>query len=111
MISREQASRFVMDKESKHSAMVRKGWVLPHKKQAICTEDFMDKVRRRQCWCPTRDLAVNATLVLTPPPRHDLAARIDKRITHLVLENKHPDSETDPLIETNDYIKKKLADS
>ena len=91
--------------------MVRKGWVLPHKKQGICTEDFLERVRRRQCWCPSREQALKATIVLTPPPRHDLAARIDKAITHMVLNKTHPDSELDPLIETNDLIKKKLADS
>ena len=76
MISREQASRCVVDRSSYYDALVRKGWLLPAKKQAICTKDFLEKVRNKEVWCPHRDQGVVTPKVVTPPPKQDLANMI-----------------------------------
>ena len=41
MISREEASRLVCNKETMYFALVRNGYVLPHHKQSICSLKFM----------------------------------------------------------------------
>ena len=41
MISREDASKLVCDKETMYNALIRNGYVLPHPKQSIVTLKFM----------------------------------------------------------------------
>ena len=68
MVSREQVARLVNDKETMYQAMIRNGYVLPSYKQAICTLDFMLRVRAGEVWVP-RGNECRAIKVATPPPR------------------------------------------
>ena len=45
MLTREQIAQVVNDKHTMYDAMVKNGWAMPGRKQAICTLDFMIKVR------------------------------------------------------------------
>ena len=48
--------------------MIRNKYILPSKKQAICTLDFMLRVRAGEIWVPRRN-DCSAVKVATPPPR------------------------------------------
>ena len=77
MISREDASRLVCDKETMYSALIRNGYVLPHPKQSICSLKFMQSVRKGEVWVPRKDQCNGFVKVATPPPRDKLAGFVD----------------------------------
>ena len=52
MLSREQVSAVIRDRETYYDGMIRNGWLLPAKKQSICTLDFMTRVRAGEVFCP-----------------------------------------------------------
>ena len=52
MVSREQVANLVNDKQTMYQAMIRNSYVLPSYKQAICTLDFMFRVRAGEIWVP-----------------------------------------------------------
>ena len=51
MLSREQVATVVRDRETYYDGMLRNGWLLPAKKQSICTLDFMSRVRAGEIFC------------------------------------------------------------
>ena len=77
MISREEASRLVCDKETMYSALIRNGYVLPHPKQSICSLKFMQLVRSGEVWVPRKEQCNGFFKIATPPPRDKLAYYID----------------------------------
>ena len=77
MISREEASRLVCDKETMYGALIRNGYVLPHHKQSICSLKFMQLVRSGDVWVPRKEQCNGYVKVATPPPRDKLAGFVD----------------------------------
>ena len=57
--------------------MLRNGWVLPAKKQSICTLDFMERVRAGEIYCPRVEQIKRPAICLTPPPKETLIEKID----------------------------------
>ena len=104
MVSRDQVSDYVQDKQSWYRAMIRNGWVLPAYKQAICTYEFMVKVRSGELWCPKKDAVTNIALCATPPPQKMLAEFIHNAIVKIVMSEKHKDEELEPLLTTDELI-------
>ena len=45
-------SAVIRDRETYYDGMIRNGWLLPAKKQSICTLDFMTRVRAGEVFCP-----------------------------------------------------------
>ena len=68
MITREEAALYVHDKQTMHSAMVRKGWLMPKLNSPLCTLKFMEAVRMESIWCPKRNDIAHPVVVVTPPP-------------------------------------------
>ena len=89
MLSREQISQVVNDKHTMYDAMVKNGWALPHRKQPICTLDFMIRVRAHQLWCPRQDQTVKTVMCPTPPPKKELAELIRTASNNVIAANVH----------------------
>ena len=52
MLSRDQVANVVRDRDTYYDGMLRNGWILPAKKQSICTLDFMERARAGEIFCP-----------------------------------------------------------
>ena len=78
MLSREQVSEVVRDRDTYYDGMLRNGWLLPAKKQSLCTLDFMQRVRAGEIFCPRASHVKVPPVCVTPPPK---AVLIDKIAT------------------------------
>ena len=76
MLSREQVANVIRDRDTYYDGMLRNGWVLPAKKQSICTLDFMQRVRAHEIYCPRVEHIKQPAVCLTPPPKHILIEKI-----------------------------------
>ena len=77
MLSREQVAEVIRDRETFYNGMLRNGWVLPNKKQSICTLDFMQRVRAGEIYCPRVEHIKKPAICVTPPPKETLIEKID----------------------------------
>ena len=76
MLSREQVSAVIRDRETYYDGMLRNGWILPAKKQSLCTLDFMQRVRSGEIFCPHVKLVKTPPVCVTPPPKDVLIEKI-----------------------------------
>jgi len=110
MLTREQIAQVVNDKHTMYDAMVKNGWALPHRKQPICSLDFMVKVRAHQLWCPRQDQTIKTVVCPTPPPKKELAEFIRNAANNIIAANANTQEELIALEATVELIEKKLAD-
>ena len=101
----------VRDKASMYAAMIKNGWVMPAKSQAIVTLDFMQKVRKREVWCPRFDQVEKAVTVCYPPPRKDMLDMIDAAIHRIIEAKQNTEEEIASLINALELIEKRSADT
>ena len=90
--------------------MIRNGYVLPSYKQAICTLDFMLRVRAGEVWVP-RGNECRAIKVATPPPRQQLAEIFSTSVDLKVQNGNFTAQQVQPLFALREIVVKKLADS
>ena len=76
MLSRQQVSAVIRDRDTFYEGMLRNGWLLPAKKQSICTLDFMTRVRKGEIFCPHVNLVKCPPVCVTPPPKEILIDKI-----------------------------------
>ena len=72
MLSREQVSAVIRDRDTYYDGMLRNGWVLPAKNQSLCTLDFMQRVRAGEVFCPRVEDIKSPAICVTPPPKEDI---------------------------------------
>ena len=89
MLSREQVAEVVRDRDTYYDGMLRNGWLLPAKKQSICTLDFMQRVRAGEIFCPRASHVKAPPVCVTPPPKAVLIHKIATAST--VLAEKGED--------------------
>ena len=94
-----------------YAAMIKNGWVMPAKSQGIVTLDFMQKVRKREIWCPRFDQVEKAVTVCFPPPRKDMLDMIDAAIHRIIEAKQNTDEEIASLINALELIEKRSADT
>ena len=63
------ASRYIRNRPGKAEAMGRDGWVLPSVHSAICTLDFLEKVRNKVVYCPKEEDVVAFKKCYSRPTR------------------------------------------
>ena len=69
-ISYAEMSRYCRKREHLHNALSRDGWILPSKHAAICTTDWMLKVREGNIFCINTNLEdFKIKVCFSPPPR------------------------------------------
>ena len=77
MLSRDQVANVVRDRDTYYDGMLRNGWILPAKKQSICTLDFMERARAGEIFCPRAEQIKAPAICVTPPPKAVLIDKID----------------------------------
>lgn len=75
MISKEEANLKVRCKEQYWEAMIKVGYLMPHKREALCSLQWMQDVRAKVCWCPMR-AEVHKVFQLARLPSKDVLADI-----------------------------------
>ena len=85
-------SKYCRTRYHLHSALSQDGWILPSKHSAICTTDFMLRVRDLSVFCPQRD-NVQIKLCFAPPPWTILQAKLESAIIALEARNEVPANE------------------
>ena len=76
MLSRQQVSEVVRDKETYYSGMLRNGWLLPDIRQSIVTLSFMERVRAGEIFCPHVNTIETTAVCLTPPPKQTIINKL-----------------------------------
>ena len=91
-------SRYVRKREHLHEAMTRDGWKLPSKHAAICTTEWLLKVRNLEIFCiRTADIGGGTQTCFSPPPRSLLQEKLEQIIVELEGGN-HLNAESIPRI-------------
>ena len=82
--------KFCRNREHLHQAMLRDGWKLPSKHAAICTTQWLMKVRRKEIFCPTNSEVQTIRVCYSPPPRDILQQKLEAAIVRMEASGETP---------------------
>ena len=108
MLSREQVAEVIRDRETYYDGMLRNGWLLPARKQSLCTLDFMQRVRTGEIFCPRASHVKAPPVCVTPPPKAVLIDKIDIACAERLKNGENVDA-LDALLQR--LMNKKSADT
>ena len=89
MLSREEVANVIRDRDDWYGGMLRNGWLLPGKKQSICTIDFMQRVRTGEIFCPHARHVKAPAICVSPPPKRMLVEKITVATTVLAEKGEN----------------------
>ena len=97
-ITYDEMSKFVRRREHLHEALGRDGWKLPSKHAAICTTEWMLRVRNQEIFCVrSADVQNGSPVCFTPPPRKMLQEKLERIVVELEAGN-HLNADSIPKI-------------
>ena len=81
-------SKFCRKREHLHNALQRDGWILPSVNAAICTTEWLMKVRGGEIFCIHNKEQFVSKKCWTPPPREVLQKKLEEAIFDLERNKK-----------------------
>lgn len=93
----DKVAKLINNKSSMYDACLRNGYLLPPKRDALVTFDFLDKIRSQEIWCPKAEDCTYYTCV-TPPTKLELAGILNKLLQSKANTDKSiPRWQKDPI--------------